>query len=162
METIKEMNVAKALLVLTDFSQSAKNAVDYALNLALKTHVDIVLFNAYRIPDIGFDSYSTRIEGNLPQESLNRLQEETARVQALSRSYIGEFIPKCDFLSLEGGIAENVNEIIKERKNILMVIMGGGKANGREDMLFGLEITEVLVNVKCPTLIVPNCEYVAF
>lgn len=49
-----------------------------------------------------------------------------------------------------------------KRSNILMVIMGGGKGNGREDMLFGVEITEILVNVKCPTLIIPNGDYLDF
>jgi nucleotide-binding universal stress UspA family protein len=162
METINETKAAKALLVLTDFSHSAKNAAGYALNLALRTHVDIVLFNAYRIPDVGFDSWPSRNDGNLSQESVTKLQEETDRMNALSKEFTGDFTPKCDFISLEGGIAESVNEIIEDRKNILMVIMGGGKANGREDMRFGVEITEVLVNVKCPTLIIPNCEYVPF
>ena len=43
-----------------------------------------------------------------------------------------------------------------------MVIMGGGKGNGRKDMLFGVEITEILVNVKWPTLIIPNGDYLDF
>ena len=52
METINQINPVKSLLVLTDFSQSAKNAANYALNLALRIKANLVLFNAYSIPDV--------------------------------------------------------------------------------------------------------------
>ncbi|MEJ7559308.1 MAG: universal stress protein [Pedobacter sp.] len=156
METVKQTNLVKSLLVLTDFSQSAKNAADYAFNLAAKIKADIVLFNAYSIPDVGYDTWPMKNEGDLSTVSVSKLQEETIRLQGLNTSSPGMAIPQCGFLSSEGGIAESVNEIIEDRKDILMVIMGGGKCKGREDMQFGMEITKILVNVKCPTLIIPN------
>jgi nucleotide-binding universal stress UspA family protein len=162
MEPLTQSSLIKSLLILTDFSQSAKNAASYAINLAQKLKTDLVLFNAYLIPDREFDSWPMHDEGNLSKESVNKLQEETIRLQTLATTHAETFIPKIAFLSLEGTISENVNAIIDERKDILMVIMGGGKCNGREDMLFGMEITEVLVNVKCPTLIIPNSQYPEF
>ena len=162
METINQINPVKSLLVLTDFTQSAKNAANYALNLALRIKANLVLFNAYSIPDVGYNSWTTRTDGNLSKESVDKLGEETIRLQDLISNNPRTFVPKCGFLSMEGGIADNVNEILEDRKDIIMVIMGGGKGNGREDMLFGLEITEILINVKCPTLIIPNCQYPEF
>ena len=162
METLKQDTSVKVLLVLTDFSQSAKNAAEYAFHLARRIQADLVLFNAYLIPDIGFDSWPTGDESNRSKQSLSNLQEEAERIQRLTPDLMGTFTPKCRFLSIEGGMAENVTAIIEDRKDVLMVIMGGGKCNGREDMLFGEEITQILVNVKCPTLIVPNLEYLDF
>jgi len=162
METLNQDTSVKSLLVLTDFSQSAKNAAEYALHLARRIQADVILFNAYLIPDIGFDSWPTGDESNRSKQSLSSLQEESSRLQNLTPDLTGTFTPKCAVLSVEGGMAENVTAIIEDRKDVLMVIMGGGKCNGREDMLFGEEITQILVNVKCPTLIVPNLAYLDF
>jgi len=152
------MKTSKSILVLTDFSRSAKNAADYAALLAKQLHADILLFNSFLIPDPGFDSWTSADHALLSQQSKMNLDKEVARLDDVIKHYGKEFRPKVNCLSNEGTIAENVCEIITEKKNILMVVMGGCKANGNDDVLFGAEITEVLNKVKCPTMIVPESE----
>ena len=162
METTASIIAEKSILVLTDFSNSAKNAADYAIYLSEKLAANLMLFNAYLIPDVGFDNWPTGNSSEQSNTSIHHLEEESDRLKRVLESRSSRFIPRIETCSSEGGIADNVNEIIKDKAKILMVIMGGGRCNGKEDMHFGIEITEVLVNVKCPTLIVPNLEFLTF
>lgn len=158
MNTKDIFHTNRSILVLTDFSGSAKNAADYAVLLARQLHANIILFNSYLIPDQGFDSWSSGDQTLLSQQSKISLDKEAARLESIIKDNNKEFKPKINSLNNEGTIAENVCEIITEKKNILMVIMGGCKANGNDDVLFGVEIAEVLNKVKCPTLIIPESE----
>ena len=157
-----QTNAVKSLLVLTDFSHSAKNAANFALNLAEKLNANIILFNSYLIPDVGFDSWPSKDVASRSKESLDNLESETLRIQETSAIRKNTFKPQIESVSFEGSISENVTEIITEKQNIIMVIMGGGKCNGKDDMDFGIQITDVLVNVKCATLVIPNLEYMEF
>ncbi len=40
----------KNILVLTDFSDTAKAAAKYALKLAIKINANLVLYNTYTVP----------------------------------------------------------------------------------------------------------------
>jgi len=158
MKTAESIKPIKSILVLTDFSRNAKNATDHAILLAEQLHADILLFNSFLIPDPGFDSWTSGDHALLSQQSKINLDKEVARLDDVMKHYGKEFKPKIHSLSNEGTIAENVCEIITEKKNILMVVMGGCKANGNDDVLFGVEITQILNKVKCPTMIVPESE----
>ena len=162
MNTVGQSKPTGSILVLTDFSNGAKNAADYAKDLAQKVHANMILFHAYLIPDVGFDSWPSSDEGSLLKQSQLKLAEETTRLCHNFKNPEGAFKPEIVAMSIEGSIAENVIAIIKDKQDVLMVIMGGGKANGKQDMRFGIAITEVLNNVKCPTLIVPQAEYLTF
>lgn len=159
MNTVTNFRTPRSILVLTDFSNSAKNAADYATNLAQHVNANVVLLNAYAIPDVGFDSWPIEEEPKYSEESLAKLAEETARLHDIVENQPGVIKPKIESISLEGSIAQNVTTIINEKQDILMVVMGGYKGNGKDDMYFGEEITKILCNVKCPTLIVPEMDY---
>lgn len=45
-----------SVLVLTDFSSIAKHADGYATALAAQVRANVLLFHAYLIPGVGFDS----------------------------------------------------------------------------------------------------------
>jgi nucleotide-binding universal stress UspA family protein len=44
------MTAIKNILVLTDFSQNANSAEEYALQLAIKAKANLILYNAYPLP----------------------------------------------------------------------------------------------------------------
>jgi nucleotide-binding universal stress UspA family protein len=156
METTDLTKTNRSILVLTDFSRSAKIAADYGAHLAEQLNADLLLFNSFLIPDAGFDSWPSGDRAPLLQQSQNCLETEVARLHAVLRDTETKFQPKIESISNEGTIAENVCAIIKDKQNILMVVMGGCKATGGDNILLGIEVTEVLNKVKCPTLIVPE------
>lgn len=162
MKITDKMKPTKSILILTDFSRSAKNASEYGTHLAKQLNANILLFNSFLIPDLGFDSWPSAHHESLLQQSKKSLEEEVARLHGISQHDNEEFETKIDYLSSEGAIAENVSAIIKDKQNIFMVVMGGCKANDNDDILFGVEITEILSKVKCPTVIVPESECFQF
>jgi nucleotide-binding universal stress UspA family protein len=156
MKTSNHPSSMKYILVLTDFSKSAINAAGYAAHLAERLHVNLLLFNSYLIPDLGFDSWKFADISLLSKGSENKLLIEAERLRSNIKNIRGSFKPEIESISSEGEIAENVKTIIQERKNISMVVMGGWQLTNNDDALFGMEITKVLKKVKCPTIIVPE------
>jgi nucleotide-binding universal stress UspA family protein len=162
MNTKEIMKASRSILVLTDFSRSAKIAADYAAHLAEQLNATLLIFNSYLIPDLGFDSWPSGDHSSLLQQSQNNLELEVARLYCVLQDQEKETQVKIESISDEGAIAENVCAIIKEKQNVLMVVMGGCKATGSDNILLGIEVTEVLNKVKCPTLIVPETGCIPF
>jgi len=80
------------ILVLTDFSNSAQNAADYALHMAEKFNWNILLFHSYFIPTSVYDSWPSKDYPAILQKSIDRLQEEVKR---LSNALIIQGITFC-------------------------------------------------------------------
>ena len=156
METKGIQDTHSSILILTDFSKSAKIAAEFGANLAAQLKADLLLFNSFKIPNRSYDSLPSTEDTSLPQKSRECLNIEVARLNEILQVREMQFTPKIDCISKEGSIVENVCTILQEHQNILMVVMGGCKINGHDDVLFGSDITEVLHKVKCPTLIVPE------
>jgi nucleotide-binding universal stress UspA family protein len=149
------------ILVLTDFSSSARNAADYALQLAEKFEGDLLLFHSYFIPTSVYDSWPSKDYPAILQKSMDRLQDEAKRLENLLSRQGSKFLPRIDYITEGGTVAENVMELITQKPNIMMVVMGGYKAHHNDDFLFGTAIGEVLGKAKCPAVIVPECEFAA-
>lgn len=153
-------NVEKSIiLVLTDFSSSARNAADYALQLAEKFNGDILLFHSYFIPTSVYDSWPSKDYPAILQKSMDRLREEAKRLENLLTIQASTFLPHINCITEGGTVAENVMELITQKPNIMMVVMGGYKTHNNDDFLFGTAIGEVLGKAKCPAVIVPECEF---
>lgn len=152
-------NQTKTILVLTDFTNSALNAADYALFLACQLKANILLYHSYYIPATESECLQITDYASLAETSQSNLKKEMNRLENSIKTEIGNFKPEIDCLSEGGGIAENVSNIINERKNILMVVMSGFKARNNDDILFGTEITSVVSKARCPTVIVPEVEF---
>lgn len=156
---MKATNLTKTILVLTDFTNSALNAADYALFLAVQLKTNILLFHSYYIPATESEYLQITDYASLAETSQSNLKKEMDRLNSAIKTDIGSFKPEIDCLSEGGGIAENVIIIINERKNILMLVMGGFKARNNDDILFGTEIISVVSKARCPAVIVPEVEF---
>jgi len=146
----------KTILVLTDFSKTARHAADYALFLAEQLTADILLFNSYYVPVPGFDSWPAKDYPALLQNSKSKLEKEASRLNSILENNQNNFKPVINYSSDGGLVADNVYNIINDKKNIMMLVMGGYKAYNNDDILFGSEITAVLCKARCPAVIVPE------
>lgn len=148
----------KNILVLTDFSENAKAAEKYALQLAIHVKGNLILYNT-------FSRQRERIGGNVvwphstPSSELQSISNLQARVNELNLDLgkIGDNIhkPEIRHLGNAGSLTDKLNEIIAEN-NIWLSVMGTKGESFANNVLFGSNVFNVLEKINCPVLIIPN------
>ncbi|MFP5041240.1 universal stress protein [Parasediminibacterium sp. JCM 36343] len=145
----------KTLLVPTDYSETSKNAVLYALGFAKQAGANkIVLYHTYSTQlDISSDNVlPTGIVVDYAAEQ--QFAEEQLQ---LFRKSIESLIPKgieIDILAVNMPFTSNINKVVKETgaDAIVMGITGGGIV---AEKLIGSNATTVARNATVPVIIVP-------
>lgn len=135
----------KTILVPTDFSSNAINALKYANAFAQATNNKIVLLHTY-IPILG--SYN-RIPGIVAEENERVKKESQKKLDKLCTKYVE--VP-CDRLVAIGDTILDVSQ--KRRFNL--IIMGTHGATGLSKILFGSNTSGVISKSTVPVLAIPQ------
>lgn len=144
----------KTILVPTDFSDVARNASEYAVQLANQIGATkLIFYNAYQVPVvvdamvapvelIGVDEIRKSSEENI-ENFIESLKERTN-----PGTLVFEAMSEFNLLS------ENIDDICKELNVdlIVMGVTGGGKA---KEVLIGSTTISVAKNTNVPVVIVP-------
>ena len=150
----------KNILVLTDFSENAKTAEKFALQLAIRVKADLILYNVYR-------RLRKDISGNVvwpheppPSFELQSIANLEARVDELNDELTkirnnDDYKPTIHHLGNAGSLTHKLNDIIAEN-NIWLVIMGTKGERFASTVLFGSNVFKVLEKINCPVLIIPK------
>jgi len=146
----------KRILVPTDFSEQAENALKVAAQLAAKTGSEIYVLNSLEMP---LHIASAGDSGGKP-ESLFFIK--------LSKRYFEELLKKPYLEGLliheaiigHGEVYNDVEEAVSA-KNIDLVIMGSHGTNGFMEMFIGSNTEKVVRTSKVPVLVIKN-EHVEF
>lgn len=125
----------KTILVLTDFTNSALNAADYALFLASQLKTNILLYHSYYIPATESECLQITNYKLLAETSKSNLEKEMNRLNISLKASGSNFKPQIDYLSEGGSFTDN------------------------DDILFGTEITAVVSKARCTVVIVPEVEF---
>jgi nucleotide-binding universal stress UspA family protein len=147
----------KTILVLTDFSDNARNAANIALDVAIKLDANLLLLNSYLTPTPIIPAYEA---GIWPEENINTLQKEFKDDLASEKIRLLSILNnKSNQLSVksiltEGDLAQNIKQVVKN-KDIDLIVMGG-RNKPDLDFLFGSDINAVIQKADCPVLIIPN------
>ena len=146
----------KKILLPTDFSKNAWNAIDYALHFFKNEHCTFYLLNAYTpsfyrvdymfggpaqsaLPDIGVD---LSIEG---------LEYALKRIEKKYKNPFHQF----KTISAFNTLTDEVREVCAD-KNIDMVVMGTQGASGAKEFFMGSNTVHVLRKAPVPVLAVPT------
>lgn len=140
----------KRILVPTDFSPVADNALEYALELAADFRSDIYLCHMYSFDKITYDHnfakdnqpYTKEVERQMRRkeaEFIDRAKEKGVRLRT--------FVEEDTFYSL-------FNTRVIER-DIDLVVMGSKGASGLTRFIFGSVAATALETSKAPVLIIP-------
>lgn len=146
----------KRILIPTDFSKNAFNALSYAVNsfegedctfFLLNTYTPVIydseyMLNSYSSPDLT-ESYKNNSEQNL-----ERLKNQISKKINIDRHHI---ITISSFNNLSEEIKEQV-----VRKDIDLVVMGTKGATGAREILFGSNTVYAMQKVTCPLLAIPS------
>ena len=141
----------KKILVPTDFSPSAENALNYAQQIAQYLNAVVSLLNVYH-PSF------TEIDGTVyVDEEEIRLREEKMKnyVEALNQDWVGEVMknPIVEGNVLEGFPAEVILDAVGDNDLVILSAQGENKTFKR---IFGSVSTEIALNATKPVIIVPE------
>lgn len=146
----------KKILVPTDFSGFAHNALEVAADLALKTNAEIMLLHANEkmvmaTPMAEYYLYDKAIEDeylDMVTESLKKTLAEIADNGKFARVKIQTAV-------IGGPMVSVIEDFVKDHA-IDLVVMGTRGVSGIEEFLVGSNTEKVIRRVKCPVLAVPN------
>lgn len=143
------------ILLLTDFSKNANNAIGYGMQLFRGEPCNFYVLNVQKISkyitsDLLTSPNKTVYDAVIknPKKKLNILVNDLKREYA-SESYTIDGI--CNYDSF----ISSVKQVIQS-KNIDLIIMGTNGVSGIKETVFGSNTVHVLKNITLPTLVVPE------
>ena len=138
--------MAMKILVPTDFSDNANNALDFATKIALKEKASITLmFAFYAVYD--FAAQATEIVNQIESDARKALKKSAKEVTALGI--------ETEFRIVQGAIASAVTALAY-REEFDLIIMGTQGAGGIKKALMGSNTGHVIKESKVPVLAVPK------
>ena len=139
----------KQILVLTDFSSSAKNAALYAAALAEKFKAKIFLFHSFTVPlpstDMPFAAISFQ---DLEEQNTKALIKEANEIKK-------KFKVKIEVFAKAGFVVDETMDLQKKLKSDLIITGMKGKTNA-ERILIGSTVTDLIRKTKTPVLMIPE------
>jgi nucleotide-binding universal stress UspA family protein len=139
----------KTIIIPTDFSSAADNAMHYGAQLAQQLQAQVLLLHVYMVPITMNDMpvlmvTAEELRGGA-EEGLIRCKTE------LESSYPG--LP----IKTESRLGDVVDELKEmcEQMNPQLVVMGTHGSSGLERILFGSNAISAIKNIKHPTIVVP-------
>lgn len=145
-----------SILLPTDFSDNAMNAIKYALQFFKYHKVDFYFMHAYKNEFYDHDDLKSRNEydavlARIKKESEAQLNNLLVQVKELAPN------PRYTYFTISANntLVDEANTIA-EGKNIDLIVMGTkGKSNERK-IVFGSQTFQVLKYVSCPVLAIPT------
>lgn len=143
----------ETILVATDFSESANNAVDYAIELAKYFSAKLILVNAYPMP------YSSFETGGMPGDMIGVMQDASAGGLQNLKTKIEQknkhnFDIEC---YTDMGFAEDVVAEVAKKVDADLIVMGiVGDGQKTKTHLIGSTAIKVARNISTPVIIIPN------
>lgn len=143
------------ILLLTDFSESSKNAINYTLQLLQSKTIQFHLVYVHKASAFTSADLMTTGNANLYASIVKSPKEDLEDLAAaLHLKYKNDrhtFLTHIDY----DVFTDAVNQIITQNA-IDLVVMGTNGVTGADEVVFGSHTLHVIRNVSCPTLIIPK------
>ena len=140
----------KKILVPTDYSETASNALKYAVSLATFSNAELILLHIYHIPIPAGDVPVIIISPEeLAKDNAERIQKLETYITTL-----GFPLSRVKFLSEEGMAGDEIPRIGKEQEAD-MIVMGISGVGALAHAVFGSVSLSVIKNSGMPVLIIP-------
>jgi len=138
----------KTIIVATDYSATASNALRFAAKLAQVFNANLVLFNVYHFNvHVSNSLAKPEVRDHIIKDNENRLKrlaEETALLYQLNVSWD---------IKTADTVEELKNYTTSHQPDLVVM---GMDSNIQEYKLFGNTTTAAIRRLKCPVLVVPN------
>jgi nucleotide-binding universal stress UspA family protein len=139
----------KTILVPTDFSPAADNAIHFAAQLSHCLNAGMVLLNSYHVP-----VYSSQmpVDAALEEQALDNSRKNLQSISEKIKS--GYSIAEIECIS-QGGLATDNIVALAQSRDVDIIIMGTKGATGLKEVLLGSNASAVIESAVCPVLVVP-------
>lgn len=147
---IKKCAQMKQILVPTDFSTCADNAVNFAVQSAKIFPVEVMLLHAFEVKGNIYTDYmgvNKEFNQSLLDEVENKLSQLKSNIEKTEGIVVTTYIFK-----------GTVNEAIlqtAEDKNIGLIVMGTLGARGIKEKVWGSNASAIIGNSKVPVMVIP-------
>lgn len=146
----------KKILLPTDFSKNASNAIEYAIDLYKNEECEFYILNAFYTLGFATDTMLVPEIGEIAYKNgkSNSEKELSVTLKEIQKNNISRhrFFKVSKFNSLLNSIQETV-----EKENIDLIIMGTQGATNAVDKFLGSNTVMVMENVRyCPVMAIPS------
>lgn len=144
------------ILIPTDFSDNALNAIKYATELFKYGRSEIYLLHAfsdavYKAKAQFTDATMEDLKQKALEEAQQKLEETKNQILSFSPNPKHQLHTLAEF----GLLVDSVNDWV-ERENIDVVVMGTKGETADKKITFGSNTLQVIKYVKCPVLAIPS------
>lgn len=142
----------ETILVPTDFSDAADNAVNYAVGLAKYFDAKIILLNAFSVPYVMYEpAFQPDLIPVFHEASKERLREVKEKIRNKTSNRI-----KVECISECNSAFEAIASVIAE-KDVDLIVMGiVGEAGNFKERFIGSTAITVARKMDIPTFIIPQ------
>ena len=141
-------NCMKKIILATDFSRNAKNAIEYGIQLFGIQGVNYIIVNSFVEP---------KATTNVVVSMNDLLRKESIKGLKVLEHSLTEQFPSVslDSRSLYGSIASVIEQITLDEK-VYCVVAGTKGLSALERFVMGSSALDIIKNVKLPVLLVPE------
>lgn len=140
----------KTIVVPTDFSLAASNALNYATDMALAINASLMLLHVYQVPVSMSEVPAVLISADaLKTSSEAKLKELKKAIEHITSGKIKIYT------EVRAGIVIDEIEKLCERINPFAVVMGTTGTSNIERILFGSTALSAIRNLTRPVIVVP-------
>lgn len=143
------MTIARTILVPTDFSEQADQALAYAVNLAAQLDATIHLVHAITVPAAGIPELGVAYSSLMMESTAKEAQKELDARATLYRDRVALGPGR-----VEVGDARDVIDQVAETIDADLIVMGTHGRRGLRRMLLGSVAETVVRSAPCPVLTV--------
>jgi nucleotide-binding universal stress UspA family protein len=140
----------KTIIIPTDFSPAATNAMQYGIDMAKSINASLLLFHVYQVPVSFTDNpivlVSVEDLRKNAETQLNKLKEEVEHITSGTVKVYAE--------TVLGNIADELQDLCEKIKPFA-VVMGTKGSTGIDKVLFGSTTLSSIRHLKWPVICVP-------
>ena len=140
----------KTIIVPTDFSPAATNAMNFAADMAVNINASLMLLHVYQVPVSMTDVPVVLVSA----DELRKNSEAKLRELKESLTHITSGEIKIYAEARMGDVSDELEEVCKQIRPFA-VIMGTRGASGVERILFGSTTLTAIRHLKWPVIVVP-------
>ena len=141
----------KQILVPTDFSNAAENAIDFAVQSAKLLPAEVTLFHSFEVNDSAYADYvgvNREFNRSMISEANEKLESIKKRIENTDGIKVKTFVST-------NSLIDTITNFGKENKADL-VVMGTLGASGLKEKLWGSRTSAVIGKTMVPVMVIPN------